>query len=205
MPPAVDDAGMAKVLLVVAVAAVWFATGHERGVSEERLATISSELAARPVSVHCQSFGAELVDVTSEAGTVEFDQRGRPADVTKLKRKVCRALDRMRGDIGKPELACVESGNRCPARIHDEVWAATVLAHESMHLAGEIREDIAECEAMQKTALVAQRLGAGKKLARSVAAYAWKYVYPEAREDYRMLDCFNGGPFDLRPGDPHWP
>ena len=120
-------------------------------------------------------------------------------------RKVCRALDRLRGDAAKPELSCLASGDRCPKRVHEEVWAATVLAHESIHLAGQIREDIAECEAIQKTALVAQRLGAAKDVAADVGRYAWKQVYPEAREDYRSLDCFNGGPWDLRPADPAWP
>ena len=198
---------MVKVLLVIVIvgAAVWAGTSHERDKkTEHRLGVIASEIAARPVGVNCQSFAAELIDVTSDVGRVEFD-RGRPSDVTKLKRRVCGALERLRHDAASPDLACVDSGTRCPQRVHAEIWAATVLAHESMHLAGEIREDIAECKAVQVTPLVAQRLGASEELARAIGGYSWRYVYPEAREDYRSLDCFSGGPYDLRPADPRWP
>ena len=196
---------MGKLLLVVVIAAVVWVTGHEQTKhTERRLAAIASEIAERPVDVQCQGFVAELVDVSPDAGKVAFD-RNRPDDHADLKRKVCRALDRFRDDAAKPELSCLDSGDRCPTRVHEEVWAATVLAHESIHLAGQIREDVAECEGVQKTALVAQRLGAAKDVATAVGRYAWKQVYPEAREDYRSLDCFNGGPFDLRPADPVWP
>lgn len=204
-PSAADHAHMGKLLVLVVVAAVVWGIGHERTKhTERRLAAIASEIAQRPVGVHCQGFLAELVDVSSEPGRVEFD-RSRPADHTDLQRKVCRALDRLRTDAAKPALACLGSGDRCPTRVHQEVWAATVLAHESIHLAGQIREDVAECQGIQRTALVAQRLGAAKDVATAVGRYAWKQVYPQAREDYRSLDCFNGGPYDLRPADPLWP
>ena len=196
---------MGKILVLGVVAAVVWVTGHQHTKhTERRLAAIASEIAERPVAVHCQSFVAELVDVSSDAGKVAFD-RNRPGDKTDLKRNVCRSLDRLRRDAAKPELACLDSGKRCPRHVHDEVWAATVLAHESIHLAGQIREDIAECQGIQKTAFVARRLGASKDVAAALGRYAWKQVYPQAREDYRSLDCFNGGPFDLRPADPIWP
>ena len=196
---------MVKILAVVVLAVVWYAIGHEHAKKSERgLSAIASAVAGRPVRVHCQSFGGELVDVSADAGSVAFDD-ARPADVAKLKRKVCKSLERMRKDLSKPEFGCVAANVRCPDRVHKEIWAATVLAHESMHLAGEIREDVAECEGIQQTALVARRLGAGRKRAHAIAEYAWTYVYPEAQESYRTLDCFNGGPFDLRPADPIWP
>lgn len=196
---------MVKLVLVLAIGIAWFATGHERAKESEReLSAIASEVAGRPVQVHCQTIVAELVDVSADAGKVEFED-GRPADDTKLKRNVCKALGRFSHDVRTPEFACVESGSRCPDRVHEEIWAATVLAHETMHLSGEVAEDAAECKAMQQTPLVAELLGASPADARAIGRYAWTQIYPEAREDYRSIDCYNGGPLDLRRGDPRWP
>lgn len=196
---------MIKLVLVVAIAVVWYAASHGRAQESEReLTTIASEIAERPVEVHCQGFVAALLDVSSDSGTVSFKD-GRPADDTKLKRKVCKALGRFSSDVLTPRFACVESGSRCPARVHEEIWAATVLAHESIHLRGEAAEDVAECKAVQETALVAELLGASPADARAIGRYAWTQVYPDAREDYRSIDCYNGGPLDTRRGDPLWP
>jgi hypothetical protein len=199
---------MGRLALIVLVAAgvAWYFVAHARaGANERELASIASVIAGRPVHVHCQSFGGELVDVSSEPGKVEFDQYGKPGDAAKFKRKVCKSLERLARDTRGPEFACVSGDLRCPGRVHDDAWAALVFAHESVHLQGELDEAFTQCKGVQNVAFVAKQLGASPTRARQIARYAWEYVYPEADEEYRTDACFNGGPLDIRPGNPRWP
>ncbi len=199
---------MGRLFLVVLVAAgiAWYFVAHARASnSEHELAAVASTIAGRPVGIHCQSFGGELVDVTSEPGKVEFDQYGKPGDKASFKRKVCKALQRLPSDVRKPEFDCVDRDVSCPGRVHDDAWAVLVFAHESIHLAGELNESFAQCKGLQNVEFVSRRLGVGSKRSKAIAKYAWKYVYPEADEEYRTDACFNGGPLDVRPGNPRWP
>jgi hypothetical protein len=199
---------VAKLLLLVAAAAGigWFAAGHEHAKRDElRLGAIASQIAGRPVGVHCQSFGGELIDVSSEDGRVRFDELGKPDDHTDLKRRVCKSLARFSRDLTLPEFRCVETGAACEKRVSDDVWAAHILAHESIHLAGEESEIAAECSGMQYTDFVAEQLGADPKRADAIAAYAYDYLYKKTPDSYQSADCRNGGRLDIRRGDPVWP
>jgi hypothetical protein len=53
-----------------------------------------------------------------------------------------------------------------------------VLAHEAMHMAGLMREDTAECAAVQRDARAARLLGASPADARALALAYWRTVYP---------------------------
>ncbi len=53
-----------------------------------------------------------------------------------------------------------------------------VLAHESQHLRGIDNEATADCYGLQDMAAVGRGLGLGDEEARSVAEYAWVYIYP---------------------------
>jgi hypothetical protein len=194
-------------LLVVAAAGIaWYASGHADATRQQhRLGAIASEIAGRHVSVHCQSLGGELIDVSSEDGKVKFDGEGHPAGHADLKRKICKALDRFPRDLSLPAFRCVDTGAPCTKRIRDDVWAAHVLAHESWHLAGQAAEDVAECNGLQTTAFVAARLGASPARAEAIAAYVWTTLYPRTPESYRSDDCHNGGKLDLHPYVATWP
>src|SRR4051812_50030146 len=61
---------------------------------ENRLGAIASEIARRPVHVHCQGAVGAALDVTGEAGTVWFDAGGDPAGKTDLKHHICSGLAR---------------------------------------------------------------------------------------------------------------
>jgi hypothetical protein len=116
--------------------------------NEHRLAAIASEIAGRTVDVNCPGLLARIADASAHAGTVFFDERGRPADFTDLDDQTCSELDRFAE--GK-----TDSGE------DDKVARALhVLAHESSHLAGIRDEAAADCYGLQRTAFVAESLGA---------------------------------------------
>ena len=193
---------VAVFLALVGVAAV----RHERGRQlEHRLAAVAETIAGRRVAVHCQGVVGEALDVSAEAGTVDFDARGRPADRTDLKRSVCRALARFAHDVGTSAFDCMVHDVPCPRRIDEEGYSVHVLAHESWHLRGFEDEATTECLAIQTTADVAERLGADGLRAAAVARFAVEHVYPKMPDDYRSEDCRDGGRLDLRPSLAAWP
>jgi hypothetical protein len=192
-------------LVVLVVAGVGFAF-HERKVSlEHRLGAIATQLGSRHVHVHCQSFAGNLLDVTSEAGTVRFDASGIPADYTDLKRPICNALRRFPHDVRSAEYGCVLTGSDCSRKIFDDVLAVHTLAHEVWHLHGIGNEGQTECNALQTTARAAMLFGADPTAAQRTAEYALARLYPYLPDEYHLVDCVNGGPRDLRPADPVWP
>jgi len=159
---------------------------------EHRLDDVASALVGVPVEVHCQTAGQELFDVGSELGLVRADSTGRPELATLIKRGPCRRLaDYLRSDKSNPS--------------RDEVIAVHVLSHEARHMAGQLGEALAECEAMQRDARTALLLGADPAQARTLASAYWEQVYPLMNDDYRSTECAPGGPLDEHLGDGPWP
>ena len=192
-------------LLLVGAAALVGWREHETRELEGRLATIAGEIAGRQVRVECQgSLGAAL-DVSGEAGSVQFDAKGRPAEATSLKRDMCRRLDRFRTDHHTAGFDCLRQMSHCPLDAVKTLHALQTLAHEAWHLAGTRDEAITECYAVQTTALVAERLGASPPIAHRAAGAVLLQIYPQMPAEYRSSDCRDGGPLDLRPGTPVWP
>ena len=192
-------------IAVILVAGVGFAF-HERKVSlEHQLGAIATQLGSRHVHVHCQGLAGDLLDVTSESGTVRFDASGIPADYTDLKRPICTALHRFPHDVRSPDYGCVLAGTECPQKIFEDVLAVHTLAHEVWHLHGIRNEGQTECNALQTTASAAMLFGADPVAAQRTADYALARLYPHLPDEYRLPDCGTGGPRDLRPADPVWP
>ena len=185
---------LAALLLVVgALAAVGFARHEARIREQDKLAVIASELAGRDVGVHCPSFLAALVDTHGEAGRVQFDASGRPADHTDLAPDTCKALRH----IDRVDFTCI-AREACGFREFKAAWAAHTLAHESFHLRGFEDEGVTECYALQNTAFVAERLGVATPLARQVQAWVYEKGYPNEPSEYHSAQCYDGGPLDLR-------
>jgi len=158
----------------------------------ERMAATASAVAGRDVSVLCQRLGATLIDVGSELGYVEFDAQGRPGDIAHLQYEAC---ENLRDWLRSPKID--------PTR--DQVIAVHVLAHEAWHLRGELNEAITECSSLQRTAAVAQSLGATPDRAQRLAEAYWQDVYPFMPPQYRSADCQDGGVLDLDPASDLWP
>jgi hypothetical protein len=179
---------------------------HRRAeAAQHRLAAIASEIAHRSVRVHCQGAFAAAFDVSAEAGSVDFDARGRPADTTELKRSTCSALRRFGRDGTKPEFACLTRGTACPDDVIRSAWSVQALAHEAWHLAGELDEARTQCFGLQTTAYVAQRLGADRAQAQALATYLYERIYPRMPAEYRSSHCRDGGALDLRRETSVWP
>jgi hypothetical protein len=187
------------------VCGVGFVLHERKSALENHLGTIATELGGRHVHVHCQSFAGNLLDVSSEAGSVQFDASGIPSDTTDLKRPICSALSRFPHDVKSPAYACVLANAECPQPIWEDVLAVHTLAHEVWHLHGYGNEAQVECYALQTTARAAELFGADPVAAQATANYAYTRFYPNEPDEYREPDCANGGPLDLRPTDPVWP
>jgi hypothetical protein len=184
------------VLLVVVggLAALGFARHEERVREQDQLAAIASDLAGRSVSVRCPNLLASLVDVRGEAGRVQFDEAGRPANHTDLSPQTCKALRHLEG----VDFTCIERQN-CGFKEFAAGWAAHTLAHEAFHLRGLQDEGVTECYALQNTAFVAERLGVPTGPANELQAWMYKRGYPNEPAEYQSPQCYDGGPLDLRP------
>jgi hypothetical protein len=169
-----------------ALALVLLVTGamtyrHDR--LEHRLAHAAADLVGAPVTVHCQTAGGALTDASGELGFVRWAPGGVPEHATTIKYEQC-------GDLK----AYLRHHGRSPTA--DQVIAVHVLSHESMHMRGERNEAAAECEAMQRDALMARKLGASKADAAALAAAYWRIDYPRMPDDYRSSACRPGGEMD---------
>ena len=161
--------------------------------NEHRLADIASAIAGRDVDVHCPGLLARLADVSSHAGTVFFDEHGRPANFTDLDEQTCSELERFAED---------KSGDGEESKV---ARALHVLAHESSHLAGIRDEAAADCYGLQRTAFVAESLGADPAKAQQLARLALAERAVTAPADYRSSECHDGGTLDLDPASSVWP
>lgn len=188
----------ALVVAVLAVAGGALLVQQRAGAqSEARYARVASEIAQRDVRVRCQGLLGELLDIGVNAGTVQFDADGNPADETHLTRSVCRGLRRFVDDPRSHDLDCVRAAAECPRQAFETVQAVHTLAHEAVHLAGVRNEAEAECYGLQTIDLVAVRLGADARTARALAEYTLARLYPSLPPHYRTDECRDGGPLDL--------
>ena len=197
-------AALVAAVLAIAVAAL-AVQQRAAAQSEARYGRVASEIAKRDVHVRCQGILGELLDIGVNAGTVQFDPSGRPADVTHLTRGVCRGLRRFVDDPRSTRLDCVRAAAACPRQTFETVQAVHTLAHEAVHLAGVRNEAEAECYGLQTVDLVAVRLGADRDTARALADYAFARLYPALPAHYRTDACRDGGPLDLVPGSATFP
>jgi hypothetical protein len=184
------------VLLVVVggLAALGFARHEERVREQDQLAAIAGDLAGRTVTVRCPNLLAGLVDVRGEAGRVQFDETGRPANHTDLSPQTCKALRH----LDAVDFTCIDRDD-CGFKEFNAGWAAHTLAHESFHLRGFQDEGVTECYALQNTAFVAERLGVPTRQAKGLQAWLYKRGYPNEPNEYQSPQCYDGGPLDLRP------
>ena len=180
------------VLAAIAALGIGWLNWHHAKVAEQQnvYGLIASALAGRDVHVHCQSSVAAAFDTSGEAGTVQFDAAGRPADSTNLMHGVCDALSHFKADLSTPQFQCVVQNVACDDRSFQDVQAVHTLAHESAHLSGLESESQAECRALQTTAFVAQRLGADDLQANAVAQYAYRHLYPNLPAEYQSAGCY---------------
>lgn len=176
---------------------------HRREQNESRLALVASEIALRDVGVSCPGFWTRLVEVTPNAGWVDFDEHGRPGDETSLSARTCTSLERVwRGE--QRSFACLLDGG-CDRQTLDAVSGVVTLAHESWHLRGIVDEARTQCYAVQSAEAVALALGVAAADARLIAVGVALEDARAPRGEYHAPACRPGGAYDLRPQTPDWP
>lgn len=190
---------------VAGVAAYFILLRPDLGKTEDMLGEVASQIAGRPVSITCQGVIADAVDVSAAEGEVAFDENGQPGDVAELKRGICHDLADFPDSVSDERYRCLVSADPCPSDIEKYVLAVHILTHEAWHLRGVKDERVAECYALQTDEIVASRLGASPSLARAMAVYYAKEMYPELSSTYQTPACRNGGRFDLNRGSRVWP
>jgi hypothetical protein len=199
----------AKVALAAALLflpALWLLDHHDRMQLQHRLEPIASEIARRPVGVHCPGWWGRLLSPgDTNAGVVALDGSGGPTDHTDLRAATCAELDALVEGRREPQLACAARSSSCGDDVQALAWAVGTLAHESFHLRGILDEGLTECYAVQTLAATAQRLGATPAEAQNLAALHWETGVPQMPVQYQEAGCENGGAHDLRRDDPVWP
>jgi len=171
--------------------------------NERRLALVATEVAQRQVDVDCPGFLARLVEITPNAGWVDFDANGRPADNTHLSAATCASLERVWRAEEPHEFSCLRT--ICREETYDLVAGIITLAHESWHLRGVTNEAQTQCYAVQSSELVALRLGVRPIGARAIADFVAARDAIAADGDYHSGQCRSGGAYDLHPETDVWP
>ena len=188
-------------LIPLLLFSAWQHTRREQ--NERRLALVAGEVALRDVEVSCPGFWTRLVEVTPNAGWVDFDEHGRPADETSLAASTCSSLERVwRGK--QRSFRCLLSGG-CDKRTLAAVSGIVTLAHESWHLRGIVNEAQTQCYAVQTTEVVARHLGLGPGDARAIAVRVAVDDHRAPESEYHSSERRPGGLYDLRPDTSAWP
>jgi hypothetical protein len=164
-----------------------------------RLSRIASELARRPVTIHCEGVSGALTGPRGESGRTEF-LGDKPVSASYLQAGICQTLHAYARALSAGETCLLPCEQ--PLEI---AWSLNTLAHESYHLAGVRHEAETECYALQAIDFVAHRLGASDPQARAMAAFAFEQLPQRMPPQYSSPKCHDGGEYDLRPDDPLWP
>lgn len=188
-------------MIPVMLVSAWQYTRREE--NENRLALVASEVALREVEVSCPGFWTRLVEITPNAGWVDFDAHGRPSDRTSLSASTCSSLERVwrarQGSFG-----CALGGG-CDGETLKAMHGIVTLAHESWHLRGIRDEARTQCYAVQTTEQVARSLGVPELEARMIALRVAADDAGARPGPYHSPECRPGGDFDLHPETAEWP
>ena len=84
-------------------------------------------------------------------------------------------------------------------------WSVLTLAHESVHVTGNLSEALAECWGMQTIPTAAVELGRSREEGRYLAERYWHRWFRFRHRPYWSSECRNGGALDLRPSTDIWP
>ena len=194
-----------RFLLILLIPTLLFSAWQfaRREENENRLALVASEVALRDVEVSCPGFWTRLVEITPNAGWVDFDEHGRPSDETSLSATTCRGLERVwRRD--QRSFTCLIGGG-CDQDTLRAVHGIVTLAHESWHLRGIVNEAQTQCYAVQTVEPVARGLGVAREEAHLIALRVAADDAAAPPGEYHSRQCSPGGAFDLHPETPDWP
>ncbi len=117
-----------------------------------------------------------------------------PADETKLTGRICDGLGRLIDRGPALDLSCLQL-DACSKDDTSVAYGVAVLTHESVHMRGVMDEAATECEAVKRSAGVAQALGATPQAAAYIADWQFSVADDQLPENYRTTaDCRFSGP-----------
>ena len=145
---------------------------------EARASAAASMVAGRSVKVHCPGqLRRRLQAAEIHDGEVQFKD-GRPADETTVTARVCDGIGRLLDKGPALDLACLQL-DACSKDDTAVAYGVAVLTHESVHMRGVMDEAATECQAVSRSAGVAQALGASPQAAAYIAD--WQFSVADDR------------------------
>lgn len=177
----VARAWWAGILTAVTLVALGFEFAHHQrqALVTDAMAAVTDNPRAR---AQCERFTASLLNLSQYDGYVYHAA----PDVAEYRRHVCR------------DVAAYAGSSKLDPTL-EQVASVVLVAHETMHVNGIWTEADAECFAVQRSHLVAMRLGATEAQARALQARYFAEIYPTNRSDYISGQCAEGGALDLFP------
>ncbi|MEH3054832.1 MAG: hypothetical protein PGN13_12650 [Patulibacter minatonensis] len=172
-------------LLAIAVVVIGMIVSPQiraRGIERDTRPLVMA-LSKRDAGARCPRY---LTSVLTNVGSVRFDNSGRVADRTDLTGPVCDGLKHLYTPSGKAELSCLTAETGCPESARQSVVAISVVAHESMHLRGQLDEGRAECESIGESVGISQALGIPLDQARMISYLHWLSLNPGTPDRYHV-------------------
>jgi len=164
------------------------------------------DLLVRPAAAAGTRQPSVACDRPAERTPSRYDETGfvnGHSNVIHLSAPTCFGLERL---LTHPDaFACAKlvrrSFENCPVADGAAVVALITLVHEQQHVDGVVDEAVAQCDALQKTALAGVAAGLPVAVARRVAAYTNEAI--DQPREYHSRMCRSGGGLDLHlPGAP---
>lgn len=175
-------------MALVALAAFGWHLRAARLRVESRAAQAASTVAGHPVRVNCPGQIRRRLMTEINDGEVKFVD-GVPASETQLTARVCDGLGRLIGRGAALELGCLQL-DACSADDTAVAYGVAVLTHESVHMRGVIDEAATECQAVRRSASVAEQLGASPQAAALIADWQFSVADDRLPERYQTSsDC----------------
>lgn len=190
-PPAPKTLAIAAAIALPLAGLGW----HERSGRlniERRASAAASQIAGRSVKVHCPGQLKRRMLTEINDGSVRFED-GRPADETTVTARVCDGLGRLLDRGAALDLACLQL-DACSKDDTSVAYAVAVLTHESVHMRGVMDEAATECQAIRRSASVAEALGASPQSAAYIADWQFSVAGDHLPERYQTTaDCRRPG------------
>lgn len=191
---------VAIVLVLIGVLVVWPQLRARK--VEASVRPMVQALSRRDAGARCPRY---ITAVLTDVGSVRLDGNGRIADHTDLTGPVCDGLRHLYAPGGRQELACLTTGGLCSDDARRSVVAISVVAHESMHLGGQLNEGGAECDSIGQSQVIATSLGIPLDEARMISWLHWTAMNPNTPPRYHVTpeNCKNAADLAASPpGDP---
>ncbi len=166
--------------------------------TEKAVRPLVVALAHRQAGARCPRY---ITAVLTNVGSVQLDSKGNIADRTDLTGPVCDGLRHLYASGGVAELSCLTTGGNCSEDARRSVVAISVVAHESMHLRGQLDEGKAECESVGESAAIAKTLGLTPEEARMISWLHYAAMNPYTPPQYNISpeNCANAADLEANP------